>query len=159
MRRCVQLSVVGSILLGLAYAALGDMASPARVPRLHGPPMHSVLPADDSAWHDGPIGMPAGTRYAVITGELEKASRFVIRVELPPGASIAPFRSSTPEDFIVLAGELELGSGATFDEHSMRAFGSGSFVALDADDPHYARTQKGATVQIDGVGPFVMDYL
>jgi hypothetical protein len=120
---------------------------------------HAVLPLDDDAWRAGPEGMPAGVRFAAITGDPAQPGPFVLRAELPPGYSISPYRRSSDESIVVLAGELRIGDGSAFDRSRMRNFGSGAFVRLRADDPHYATTDGGAVVQIMGTGPFAIEYV
>jgi hypothetical protein len=120
---------------------------------------HAVLPLDDAAWHEGPKGMPAGVRFAAITGDPAQPGPFVLRAELPPGYSISPYRRSSDESVVVLAGSLKIGDGSSFDAAQMRKFDSGAFVRLRADEPHYATTDEGAVVQIMGTGPFAIEYV
>lgn len=120
----------------------------------HAAPTHATLPLDDSAWHDGPAGLPAGGRFAVISGDPAKAGPFVIRVELPPGYAVAPYRRPRDESIVVLAGTIEVGIGDTVEPTAMRTLPSGSFVRLPAHELHFMSTQSGATVQIFGTGPF-----
>ena len=120
---------------------------------------HAVLPADDQSWHAGPEGMPAGVKFAAITGDPAQPGPFVLRAELPAGYSIAPYRRSADESIVVLAGALKIGDGSSFDPAQMRNFGSGAFVRLRADEPHYATSDGGATVQIMGTGPFAIEYV
>ena len=119
----------------------------------------AVLPVDDRAWHAGPEGMPAGVRFAAVTGDPAQPGPFVLRAELPPGYSIAPYRRSSDESIVVLTGALKVGDGSTFDPERMRNFNSGAFVRLRADEPHYATTDGGAVVQIMGTGPFALEYV
>ena len=119
----------------------------------------AVLPVDDRAWHAGPQGMPAGIKFAAVTGDPAQPGPFVLRAELPPGYSIAPYRRSSDESIVVLTGALKIGDGSTFDPERMRNFNSGAFVRLRADEPHYATTDGGAVVQIMGTGPFALEYV
>jgi len=120
---------------------------------------HVVLPAEDQAWHAGPQGMPAGVRFATVSGDPAQPGPFVLRAELPAGYSISPYRRSADESIVVLAGALKIGDGGSFDPTQMRTFGSGAFVRLRADEPHYATSDGGATVQIMGTGPFAIEYV
>ena len=119
----------------------------------------AVLPVEDGAWRAGPQGMPAGIKFAAVTGDPAQPGPFVLRAELPPGYSIAPYRRSSDESIVVLTGALKVGDGATFDPARMRNFSSGAFVRLRADEPHYATTDGGAVVQIMGTGPFALEYV
>lgn len=120
---------------------------------------HSVLPLNDDAWHDGPQGMPAGARFATISGDPAQPGPFVLRAELPPGYSIAPYRRSSDESIVVLAGSLKIGAGSSLEQSRMHNFDSGAFIRLRADEPHYATTDGGAVVQIIGTGPFTIEYV
>ena len=120
---------------------------------------HAVLPAEDQAWHAGPQGMPAGVRFAAITGDPAQPGPFVLRAELPAGYSISPYWRSSDESIVVLAGALKIGDGESLDPARMRNFGSGAFVRLNADEPHYATSDGGAVVQIMGTGPFAIEYV
>jgi hypothetical protein len=95
----------------------------------------------------------------VISGDPAKPEHFMMRVELPPGYTVLPYRRSTEENIVVLAGSLELGSGRKFDESSLRPLTTGSFVSLRANEPHFAMTKQSATVQIFGMGPFAIEYV
>jgi len=103
--------------------------------------------------------MPAGIKFAAVTGDPAQPGPFVLRAELPPGYSIAPYRRSSDESIVVLTGALKIGDGSTFDPGRMRNFNSGAFVRLRADEPHYATTDGGAVVQIMGTGPFALEYV
>jgi hypothetical protein len=144
-----------------AAAAYVTMAAAANESRSHGQGSgkHAVFPLPDGAWHDFPPGLPAGSRFAVISGDPSGTAPFVMRVELPPGYAVAPYRRANEESIVVLAGVLELGNGDTFDEQSMRALPSGSFVQLPANQPHFLTTREGATVQIVSTGPFTIEYM
>lgn len=151
-RRPYLLVGFGAVLLFVAHIVSSTSGSPA-VSR------HAVLPLDDGAWHEGPKGMPTGVRFAAVTGDPAQPGPFVLRAELPPGYSIAPYRRSSDESIVVLTGSLKIGDGASFDSSQMRNFDSGSFVRLRAEEPHYATTDGGAVVQIMGTGPFALEYV
>ena len=102
----------------------------------------------------------AGRRQvAAITGHPAQPGPFVLRAELPAGYSISPYRRSSDESIVVLAGALQIGDGESFDPARLRTFDSGAFVRLNADEPHYATSDGGAVVQIMGTGPFAIEYV
>jgi len=141
-----------------AYVAAAATSSDRRRHEQRGT-KHGVFPVDDSAWHDSTPGLPAGSRFAVVSGDPTMAAPFVMRVELPPGYTVAPYRRAYDENIVVLAGALELGAGEKFDEQSLRTLPSGSFVQLSANEPHFVTSPQGATVQIHGTGPFTLEYV
>ena len=116
---------------------------------------HAVLPLDEGAWHAGPSGLPGG-RFAVISGDPANAGLFVIRVELPPGYTLAPYRRPRDESIVVLSGAIEVGTGRTFDAATKRTLTGGAFIRLPANESHFVMTKLGATIQVFGTGPFEM---
>jgi hypothetical protein len=138
-----------SIILVVAFAAKAAALSA---------PMHAVLPLDDGAWRDGPSGLPGG-RFAVISGDPANAGPFVIRVELPPGYTLPPYRRPRDENIVVLSGAIAVGAGGGFDAAMIRTLPAGSFIRLLANESHFVMTKLGATVQIFGTGPFELSPL
>jgi quercetin dioxygenase-like cupin family protein len=108
-------------------------------------PARAVLPAENDAWHRGPPGFPGGSLFAVVSGDPVQAGPFMIRVELPSGYRLPPYRRPRDESIVVLAGEIELGT------HTLTA---GSFIRLRANEWRSLSTRSGATLQIFGDGPF-----
>jgi hypothetical protein len=151
-RRPYLLAGCGAVLLFLVHV-VGSTSVSSAVAK------HAVLPLDDDSWHEGPKGLPQGVRFAAITGDPAQPGPFGLRAELPAGYSISPYRRSTDESIVVLSGALKIGDGPSFDPARMRNFGSGAFVRLNADEPHYAISDGGAVVQIMGTGPFAIEYV
>ena len=158
MRMGLRITLMGVVVAGLAYAAVAGTRTQLFSTEKHVARAHAVLPMDDSAWQDGPPGMPAGSRFAVISGEPTQPAPFAMRVELPPGYSIAPYRRPSDENIVVLAGLLEVGTGKTFDRTRLHALPAGSFITLPANEAHFVTSKKGAIVQIFGMGPFAIEY-
>jgi len=77
-----------------------------------------------------------------------------MRVRLPPGYILPPYRRSSEEQMIVLAGAITVGSAGKSGTATVRTLTSGSYASLAAGDLHFAHTQHGAIVQIFGMGPF-----
>jgi hypothetical protein len=127
----------GILLASLSIAGTTNAAPQAGV--------HAVLPADESAWHSGPAGLPGGSTFAVISGDPARAGRFMIRVELPSGYQLPAYRRPRDENIVVLAGAIEVGT---------RTLCAGSFIRLRADEVRSLSTQSGAILQIFGDGPF-----
>jgi len=49
--------------------------------------------------------------------------------------------------------------GETFDQKSLKTLPVGGYALLPAEMRHYAWTKGGATVQVNGMGPFVLNYV
>jgi hypothetical protein len=93
----------------------------------------------------------------VISGDPAKPGPFLMRVKLPPGYTLSPYRWRNQEHIVVLDGTLQVGVGSVFDEKAMHALPSGSFISLAANEPHFAMTRRGAVLQIFGMGPFEIE--
>jgi quercetin dioxygenase-like cupin family protein len=91
--------------------------------------------------------MPGGSTFAVISGDPAQRGAFMIRVELPRGYRLAPYRRPRDESIVVLAGAVEVDT---------RTLTAGSFTRLRADEWHSLSTHVGAILQIFGDGPFVL---
>lgn len=157
MRKYYWITTIVLFLAVLACAGIANARYGATRPQPPRVSSHKVLPMEDSAWHNAVPGMPPGSRFASISGDPSQPAPFTIRVELPPGYRLPPYSRPADENIIVLAGTIEVGSGSRFDEHVMTRLPSGSFVQLRANETHFAMTKLGATIQIFGMGPFVMN--
>jgi hypothetical protein len=114
----------------------------------------AIYPLEESAWQDAPPGMPPGSRFAVISGDPLKEGPFVMRVRLPPGYMLPPYRRVNEEQMIVLSGAITVGTVRESGAATARTLTSGSYASLAASELHFAHTMNGATVQILGTGPF-----
>jgi quercetin dioxygenase-like cupin family protein len=85
--------------------------------------------------------------FAVVSGDPTRAGPFMIRVELPSGYRLPPYRRARDESIIVLAGTIEVDT---------QTLSSGSFIRLRAEEHHSLSTPSGATLQIFGDGPLEM---
>jgi ketosteroid isomerase-like protein len=122
------------------------------------PPSQMVmLPASGVTWGDAPPVLPAGAKMAVVSGDPGKAGSFAIRLQMPAGYRIAPHWHPTDEHVTVLSGTFGLGMGETFG--SVKDLPAGSYAVLPASMRHYAQAITAATVQVDGMGPFVLNYV
>jgi ketosteroid isomerase-like protein len=116
-----------------------------------------MLPASGLTWGDAPPVLPAGAKMAVVSGDPSKAELFAIRLQLPKGYRIAPHWHPTDEHVTVLSGTFGLGMGETFG--NVKDLPAGSYALLPAEMRHFAMAVTAATVQVDGMGPFVLNYV
>jgi hypothetical protein len=120
---------------------------------------HVLITPMELKWGDAPPALPKGARFAVLSGDPGLAGPFTIRLKLPAGYKIAPHWHPTDENVTVVSGTFSLGSGEKFDQKSMKALPVGGYALLPAEMHHYAWTKSGATVQVYGMGPFVINYV
>jgi ketosteroid isomerase-like protein len=116
-----------------------------------------LLPASGVTWGAAPPVLPAGAKMAVVSGDPGKPELYAIRLQLPAGYRIAPHWHPTDEHVTVLAGTFGLGMGDTFG--NVKDLPAGSYALLPADMRHFAMAVTATTVQVDGMGPFVLNYV
>ena len=124
------------------------------------PPIaHVAMTARDITWGDAPPVLPPGAKLAVLSGDPGKAVPFVVRLQMPAGYRIAAHWHPTDENVTVLSGTFAFGMGDKFDAAALKDLPAGGFVALPANMHHFAMAKTAATVQLDGPGPFVINYI
>jgi quercetin dioxygenase-like cupin family protein len=141
-----------SVALSLvAVAALGVAQEP-KAP-------HIALTPADVKWGPPPPTLSKGAQLAVVSGDPTTTGPFVIRLKFPAGYKVAPHWHPTDEHVTVLAGTMALGMGDKFDEATMKVLPEGSYGMLPAEMRHFAMAKTAATIQVHGMGPFVVNYV
>lgn len=113
----------------------------------------------DLTWGAPPPGLPSGAELAVLDGDPGKAGAFTVRVKMPSGYKIMPHTHPTDEKLTIIKGDFQIGHGAKFDEKTMTMVKSGGFINLPTGHQHYAMCKSSCEVQINSMGPFVIDYV
>jgi quercetin dioxygenase-like cupin family protein len=120
---------------------------------------HVAMDAPEMKWGDVPPVLNKGAQLAVLSGNPGGQGPFVIRLKMPAGYKIAPHWHPTDEHVTVISGTFSLGMGDTFDANATKALAPGGYALLPAEMRHFAWTKDGATVQVHGMGPFVINYV
>jgi ketosteroid isomerase-like protein len=123
------------------------------------PTQHVMVESASIKWGDPPPSLPRGAKVAVIAGDPSKAGPFVVRAQLPAGYKIAPHWHPGDENVTVFSGTVALGMGDAWDESKMQSLGVGGYAALPAEMRHYFLAKTAATIQVHGMGPFVVNYV
>jgi quercetin dioxygenase-like cupin family protein len=140
------------VLFLFIVAALGQ----AQEPKMS---THIAVTAADVKWGQPPPSLSKGAEFAVVSGDPGKAGPFVIRLKFPAGYKVAPHWHPTDEHVTVLSGTMGLGMGEKFDEKAMKELPAGSYGMLPAEMRHFAIAKTAATIQVHGMGPFVLNYV
>jgi anti-sigma factor ChrR (cupin superfamily) len=121
-------------------------------------PGHVMYDAAQLKWGDAPPALEKGAQAVVLSGDPGKAGWFVLRLKAPAGFKVALHWHPTDELVTVLEGDfsLRMGEGAGVHSHT---FGPGGYVVLPAHMQHAASTQGGTVVQVEGMGPFELNYV
>ena len=118
-----------------------------------------MVPGDAIKWGPAPPSLPPGAQAAALLGSPAKEGPFVLRLKFPAGFVVPPHRHSKDEFVTVISGRVcdrgrrEAGSRAA------KPLPAGSFVHLPAGMPHYAWADGETVVQINGIGPFDVNYV
>jgi quercetin dioxygenase-like cupin family protein len=120
---------------------------------------HAVVPADSVTWGPAPPSLPPGAQAAALLGSPGKEGPFVLRLKFPAGFTVPPHRHSKDEFVTVISGKFGVASGEKLDRAAAKPLPAGSFVHLPAGMPHYAWADGETVVQINGVGPFDVNYV
>lgn len=120
---------------------------------------HVLINPARITWGDPPPALKKGAKFAVMSGDPGAAGPFTIRLKLPAGYRIAPHWHPTDENVTVISGTFSLGMGEKFERASMKTLFAGGYAFLPAEMRHFAWTKGGATVQVHGTGPLVLNYV
>jgi quercetin dioxygenase-like cupin family protein len=120
---------------------------------------HVMFAPGDLKWNDGPPGLPAGAKIAVLQGDPKKEGVFTIRLQFPAGFKVPPHTHPAVEHVTVISGTLNLGTGAKFDEAAAHEMTAGAFAAMPAGMQHFAWTKSGCVLQVHAMGPFEIVYV
>lgn len=143
---------------GDSWKVAEDIFNADAAPSAAASPHVMVAPADIK-FGPPPPSLPPGARVAVVSGDPSQAQPFVIRLQVPAGYKIAPHWHPGVENVTVLNGTVALGMGEQFDESKMTTVGAGGYASLPAEMRHYFMAKGPATVQVHGMGPFVVNYV
>lgn len=120
---------------------------------------HVVVPAAAVTWIDPPPSVPAGAKMAAISGDPAKPEPFTVRLQLPAGYKLAPHWHPTDEHVTVLSGTFSAAMGTTFDQKALADLPAGSYAVMPATMPHFAVAKTATTLQVHGMGPFIVNYV
>ena len=139
------------------WKALVDVGTSETPPALSSP--HVVVAATAVKWVDPPPSVPRGAKMAAISGDPSKAEPFTIRLQLPAGYKIAPHWLPTADHVTVLSGTFAAGMGKAWDDKAMGDLTAGGYAVMAATMPHFAMAKTAVTLQVHGIGPFVVNYV
>ncbi len=164
----IRLPIVLLVLVVLsASVCLAQETAPKAAPAT-AKPMATVVLSSDVKWAPLPASLVTGTpsvdaggelQAAVILGDPSKAGRYVIRGKCSDGIKIAPHWHPLTENVTVLQGTLALGMGRKWDAAQLKGLTSGSFLSMPAHMAHFAQCQGETIFQVEGSGPFMLNFI
>ncbi|MEN3339014.1 MAG: hypothetical protein V7647_2690 [Acidobacteriota bacterium] len=144
-----------------ASAATASAQTPAKTtkPATAAPAAHVLLTPGDIKWGPAPPVLPAGAQVAVLDGDPFKPGFFTLRLKFPDGYKIPAHWHPTDENVTVLQGTFRAGMGDAYSDAGLHDFAAGSFIRMPKRVRHFASAKGEVIVQIDGQGPFVVNYV
>ena len=111
-------------------------------------------------WMAGPPGLPAGSTFAVVSGDPSKAGMFTIQARLPANYTVPPHKHPTDEKVgVVSGGPFTYGMGDKIDRSAAGSIEKGYHVTMTADMNHWGSTGDApTTIKITAMGPFAITY-
>jgi quercetin dioxygenase-like cupin family protein len=119
----------------------------------------SLYAADKIEWKEGPKSLPPGAKFSVLEGDPAKDGPFTMRVRLPDGFKIPPHWHPKVEHVTVISGTFNLGMGEKFDAAATQELPPGTFAYWSAGMRHFAWAKGETVLQVNGVGPWGINYV
>jgi quercetin dioxygenase-like cupin family protein len=119
---------------------------------------HTMVTPGDLKWADVP-SLPPGAKIAIIEGPLNEAVPFTFRLRLPADYKIPAHWHSAIEHVTVISGTINMGVGDKLDPAKTKSLPAGSVAIMQIKTNHFLWTKEETTVQIHGVGPWVITYV
>jgi ketosteroid isomerase-like protein len=120
---------------------------------------HVMMSPGELKWTEAPPSLPPGARIAVVSGDPTQAGAFVLRAQVPAGYKVPPHWHPGVENLTVISGTIALGMGEQWDEAKMTTVATGGYASLPAEMRHSFLAKSAATFQVDGMGPFAVNYV
>ena len=119
---------------------------------------HTMVLPSELKWTDIP-SLPPGAKIAVIEGPMNQAVPFTVRLKFPANYQIPAHSHPAVERVTVLSGTFNMGSGDKLDKTKTRALPAGGIMIIPVGSNHFAWTAEETVVQLNGVGPWGINYV
>jgi quercetin dioxygenase-like cupin family protein len=103
--------------------------------------------------------MPPGAQACVLYGDPTKPGLFAMRMKLPKGYRIAPHAHANTEIVTILSGFYVVGAGEMADASGATRLPADGFFVFEAGSPHYSFAEEAVVLQVNGMGPWVTNYV
>jgi quercetin dioxygenase-like cupin family protein len=154
-----RLLVCAICLLAVSVLAQQTPTRPAPSGSAMAVPHAQMFQPDELQWSPAPASLPPGAQVAVLEGSPTQSGPFTMRLKVPDGYTIPPHTHPAREHVTVISGTFNLGMGEKFDPAQMQSFGPGGYFYADPGSPHFVRTSGETIVQVNGIGPWGINYI
>jgi quercetin dioxygenase-like cupin family protein len=139
-----------------ALSTIGAQTAPKTPPAHTG---HHVVSGKDITWRPASGALPGGVEMAVLQGDPAKEGPFVLRLKFPDAQRVPPHWHPSDEHVTVIEGTFMLGTGEKFDVAGTKPLAAGDYAFMPKEMRHFAMTKGASIVQVQGTGPFVVNYV
>ncbi|MEN9580019.1 MAG: hypothetical protein RJA70_3028 [Pseudomonadota bacterium] len=113
--------------------------------------------ADEIAYRPCPPNLPAGCEMAVLEGNPKAPGLFTLRIHSLAPFVLPPHSHPRAERVTVLTGAVHVGFGASVNRATAQKFGAGDYYVNRPSIQHYVFADEPVTIQITGIGPWVVE--
>src|SRR5262249_49337118 len=110
-------------------------------------------------WGPAPPGLPPGAQVAVVASDPGKEGRYVVGANLPADYRFMRHTHPTAENVTMLSGTFHIAMGDKFNLKKGEVAKAGGFFIADRDMPDFGWTTSPTVIQIQGMGPFAINYI
>ncbi len=121
---------------------------------------HVIVRPTDLKWGPAPAALPPGAQLAVVLGDPNKAGApYIFHAKFADGYTVPPHWHSSDENVTVLMGTLMIGKGEKINTKHTESLPAGSYMRMPKGMRHFAHAKGETILQVQGVGPFDMNYV
>jgi quercetin dioxygenase-like cupin family protein len=117
---------------------------------------HIIVDSKDLKW----TPIIKGCEIAPVIGDYKIArAQFVLRFRCVDGAKVPAHWHPQDEYLTVLSGTFLVADGDSYDEKKLHPIRAGGFLLMPKDMRHFALNRGATIVQINGEGPFMVNWV
>jgi hypothetical protein len=118
-----------------------------------------AIVSEDMDWKPFPTFPPAA-RLAVVVGQPTESGPYLIRVKVPGGVKLMPYKHSEDRVHTVISGVFYIGLGDEFDASKLEACPPDAVIILPGNTPHFHWAKSGEyVIQVTAIGRLGLEYL
>ena len=101
-----------------------------------------------------------GCELAPVNGDpAAEGTEFVLRLKCAAGTKIPVHLHPTDENVTVLQGTFQVGMGEKFEASKLESMTPGNFASVPKQMRHFALSKTATIVQVNGIGPFKVNWV
>lgn len=153
MLSCLRSLTLASLAVGISLSwSSGAAPEP-------GHKKHVIITPESITWKANP-NLPPGAQAAILSGDPTKTGGlYALRIKIPDGFKVPPHWHPVDENVTVIQGTLLIAVGEKFDPMHLEPVRAGSYMQMAKETRHFAQAKGETIVQLNGIGPFEINYV